>query len=262
MAIDRIFPVVLARDAAATIELTLASLREFSEVIVYDLGSRNLTRELCAPYPNVQVVAGEFLGGGRTRNHAGSLADGDWILALDADEFLSDALLASLRTLSLGKPDTPYAVLRHNLFMSRDIRWGGWGNEWSIRLYNRHRYQFSDASVGETLVLASDTRITPLKGALWHEAVPSIDVLMRDIGRRASLREPGAVKPVSPPVIALRTLAAFLYSYLLKLGLLEGWRGLVIAVAASVETFFRLIQRYTEVDHLPRRSGYRNPGAD
>ena len=45
-------------------------------------------------------------------------------------------------------------------------------------------------------------------------------------------------------LIALSALGAFWKSYLLKLGLLEGWRGLVIAAVASTETFFRLMQRY------------------
>lgn len=261
MAIDSIFPVVLARDSAATIEIALASLREFPEVIVYDLGSHDLTHEISAAYPNVQLVNGEFLGGGRTRNHAASLADGDWILALGADEFLSDALLASLRELSLDNSDAVYSVRRHNLFMGREMRWGGWGNEWRVRLYNRHRYQFSDAPVGERLMLAGDTRVTPLKGALWHEAAPSMDALIRDIGRRASLQEPGA-KPVPPPLIALRTFAAFWLSYVLKLGLLEGWRGLAIAMTSAVETFFRLVQGHSAADPLPPRRGYRNPGLD
>jgi len=244
MAIDRIFPVVIARDAAATIELTLASLREFREVVVYHYGTGDDTREICSAYPNVQRVDGGFLGHGRTRNHAASLAEGDWILALDADEFLSDGLLASLRELTLEKLDAVFALHRHNLFMGKSMRWGGWGNEWPVRLYNRHRYQFSDAPIDEKLVLANDTRVTPLKGALWHEAVPGLDVLVCDIGRRTGLRQHTAGRTVAPPLIALCALGAFWQSYLLKLGLLEGWRGLVIAAVASTETFFRLMQRY------------------
>jgi len=254
MAIDRIFPVLIARDAAATIELTLASLREFSEIIVYDYGSRDETREICAAYPNTQFVDGEFLGCGRTRNHAASLAEGDWILALDADDFLSDGLLASLRDLELDAPDRVCAVHRHNLFMGKDMRWGGWGSEWLVRIYNRHRYQFSDAPIDEKLVLANDTRVAPLKGALWREAVPNLDVLVRDIGRHAHLRQHTAGKAISPPLIALIALGVFWQSYLLKLGLLEGWRGLVIAAAASTETFFKLMQRYAALTRMPQNA--------
>ena len=253
MAIDSIYPVVIARDAAATIELTLASLREFPEVIVYDHGSRDRTQEISAAYPNVQLVNGEFLGGGRTRNHAASLAEGDWILALDAGEYLSDALIASLRALELGDPDRVYSAARHNLFMARDMRWGGWGSAWVTRLYNRQRYQFSDAPIDEKLILAADTRITPIKGALWREAVPTLDTLIRDVGMQARLRQHTMRRALPPPLIVLRAIWTFIVSYVLKLGALEGWRGLVIAAAASTEVFFRCMQRYaTEPDRRPR----------
>ncbi len=255
MATETIFPVVIARDAAATIELTLASLREFPEVILYDYGSRDDTRDICAAYPNVQRVDGDFLGGGRTRNHAASLAQGDWILALEADEYLSDGLLASLRALTLDALDDVFALHRHNLFMGQDMRWGGWGNEWVVRIYNRHRYQFSDAAIDERLVLANDTRVSPLKGALWHEAVPSLDVLVFDTGRRTRLGKYTAGTPVSPPLVTLRALAAFWQSYVFKLGLLEGWRGLVIAATAATETFFRLMQRYATAERRKLKKG-------
>lgn len=245
MAIDTIYPVVIARDAAATIELTLASLREFGEIIVYDHGSRDRTRDICAAYPNVQLADGEFLGGGRTRNHAASLAEGDWILALGAGEYLSDGLIASLRTVQFNSPDRVHSLDRHNLFMGRDMRWGGWGRRWIVRLYNRQRYQFNDAPIDEQLILASDTRVTPIKGALWHEAVPTFDTLIRDIGVQANLRQHRIRHALPLPLIVLRTGWSFVLSYVLKLGVLEGWRGFVIAAAASIEVFFRLMKHYS-----------------
>lgn len=244
MTFDDLFPVVVACDDEATIELTLASLREFRELIVLDCGSRDRTREICRAYPNVHVVAGESSSGGRARNLAASLAEGDWIFALDPGEFASDALLASLRTLELGDPDLVYTVCRHTLLMGREMRWGGWGSEWLARVYNRHRYQFDTALIDEKLVLAADTRLKPLRGRLWREAAPTLDVLVRDIGVRASLRQRGAARSSGPAMIAMRSAWAFFVSYVLKLGLLEGWRGLVIAAATASEIFFRLMQRY------------------
>lgn len=245
MAIDTIHPVIIARDAAATIELTLTSLRAFEEIIVYDHGSRDRTGDICSAYPNVQLVDGEFLGGGRTRNYAASLAEGDWILALSAGEYLSDGLIASLRTLHLSNPDSVYSLDCHRLLMGRDMHWGGWGNRWVVRLYNRQRYQFNDAPIDERLILASDTRVTAAKGALWHEAAPTLDALIQDIGLQASLRQHTMRRVLAPPLIVLWATASFMRSYVLKLGMLEGWRGLVIAAAASIEVFFRLMQRYT-----------------
>src|SRR5262245_35909816 len=97
MSTDEIYPVLITRDAAATIERTLHSLAEFPEVVVYDNGSTDGTIGLCRQFPNVKVVTGTFSGYGRTKNHAVSLARGDWVLSIDADEYLSEALLTELR---------------------------------------------------------------------------------------------------------------------------------------------------------------------
>ena len=69
MATDQIYPVVLARDAAATVEFTLESLRDFPEVIVYAWGSKGRTRETCRNYPNAHFVGGDFLG--KSVSHSG-----------------------------------------------------------------------------------------------------------------------------------------------------------------------------------------------
>src|SRR5690242_16030440 len=70
MSTSDIYPVLITRDAAATIERTLESLAAFPEVVVYDNGSTDATIELCGRFPNVRVVTGEFFGYGKTKNHA------------------------------------------------------------------------------------------------------------------------------------------------------------------------------------------------
>src|SRR6186713_67665 len=79
---DAIYPVLITRDAATTIEQTLRSLAAFPEVIVYDNGSTDDTVERCRQFPNVKVAQGEFFGYGPTKNHAVSLAGGDWVLSI------------------------------------------------------------------------------------------------------------------------------------------------------------------------------------
>lgn len=246
MATSDIYPVVIARDAAETIEITLESLKAFPEVIVYDCGSRDRTRELCAAYPNAQFVDGEFLGSGRTKNQAAGLAEGDWILALDADEYLSDGLLATLGALSMRGPETAYSMHRHNLFMDKDIKWGGWGNDWVVRLYNRRTYHFSDAVLHEKVSLSTGAKIEPLKGALWHQAVIDIDQLLKRISRRSELAWHAEGRVYSPPLIVLNSLWILFRSYFLQLGFLEGWRGLVIAATDAAESFFGRMKRYSE----------------
>jgi glycosyltransferase involved in cell wall biosynthesis len=140
-----IYPVLITRDAAATIERTLESLAGFPEVVVYDNGSTDATIERCRRFANVRVETGDFFGYGKTKNHVVSLARGDWVLSIDADEYVGEALLAELENLRLDDPSVAYEVERHNLFLGKDIRRAGLGGNWLVRLFNRRRCRFSDA---------------------------------------------------------------------------------------------------------------------
>ena len=96
-----IYPVLITRDAAATIERTLESLAAFPEVVVYDNGSTDDTIERCRRFANVRVVTGEFFGYGKTKNHAVSLARGDWVLSIDADEYVGKTIAMKYRVEAL-----------------------------------------------------------------------------------------------------------------------------------------------------------------
>lgn len=257
MATDPIYPVVLARDASTTVEFTLESLRDFPEVLVYAWGRSGRVREICRRYPNVQFVNGDFLGSGRTRNRAASLAEGDWILALNADEYLSDALRADLEEVELPAPTTAYSIQRHNLFLGKDIRWGGWGNDWSVRIYNRLVHQFDDSLDQARIALAAETKTRRLHGALWCLAVTDIDQLLKRASRRSELGRHTEGRVLSPPLAVASASWAFSRSYFLELGLLEGWRGLLIALTGAIETLFRHMKRYTQVseDAVDKLSG-------
>lgn len=258
MSLADIYPVIIVRNAANTIAATLASLREFPEVLVFDNGSSDGTVSICAGFANVRLCHGEFTGFGPTKNHAAKLAHGPWILSLDADESVSDALLAELRQADLSDPNTLYWIERHNLFLGKVVSRGGWGRDWLARLYHRERHAFTDVPVHEKIEVSSATRNVRLAGPLWHQAVTDIDQFLQKISRYTELRrgQPGRI--YSPTAIMLRSSWAFFRSYVLQRGMLEGWRGLVIAVCESNGSFFRHMKRYVD----ERRSDEQAPPRD
>lgn len=247
MALSDIHPVMITRDASRTLAASLDSLRAFAEVVVYDNGSTDDTLEIARAFPNAKVVSGEFIGFGPTKNKAAELAAGDWILSIDADESVSDDLLSTLAELDLAEPRQTYAVHRHNFFIGRDIRWGGWGNDWLVRIYNRQHAGLSDVLVHEKVVVPSDFEPQRVVGALNHDNISDIDQLLGKISYYTELRrkEPGG-RVHSPIVTMLRTFWAFFRSYVLELGALAGWRGLVIATCDSMGTFFKHMKRYSD----------------
>lgn len=246
MSLADIHPVIITRDAAATIERTLASLARFPEVVVFDNGSRDETKSKCAAFGNVKLFEGTFSGFGPTKNHAASFASGDWILSLDADEYLSDELLEALQHADLSEPRTVFIVERHNLMMGRQVKHGGWGRDWLARVYHRRAHAFTDVLVHEKIALTPTSKALRLEGALWHQAVTEIDQFLSKISRYSELRR-GTSGPVHGPfAIFLGAAWRFLRSYVFQLGFVEGWRGLVIAVSTSNGSFYKHMKAYVD----------------
>ena len=244
MSLEQIHPVLITRDAAATIERTLESLREFPEVVVYDNGSNDGTLAICARFPNVRVHTGEFMGFGPTKAHAVGLAGGDWIFSIDADEYLGRSLLDALRTLDLTDVKRAFRVKRQNLFMGRHIRHSGWGNDWLVRLFNRTECHFDDAVVHEKVVVPPHVSLLRVEGPLWHQAASDIDQFLTKISRYSELEIKRSPRTHHPAIILLHAIWAFFRSFVLRAGFLDGWRGLVIAYCFGIGCFFKHMKRY------------------
>ncbi|MCE3005044.1 MAG: glycosyltransferase family 2 protein [Xanthomonadaceae bacterium] len=96
-----ILPVILTRDEAPNIGRTLAALRFAPRVVVLDSGSTDDTEALARGFGNVDFHVRAFDSHAAQCNHAlDHLAGGArWLLFLDADYVLGDALVAEIAAL-------------------------------------------------------------------------------------------------------------------------------------------------------------------
>jgi glycosyltransferase involved in cell wall biosynthesis len=251
--------VLISRDAEANIADTLEALADFPEVVVYDNGSEDRTVEIARGFPNVIVHQGEFFGYGPTKNHAASLATNDWILSVDCDERVTPELLASIRAIDWDSVSVVYSIRRLNFFRGKRVRFSGWGNDWLLRLYNRKVTGLTEAAVHENVVLPPGGVIVKLDGVLIHDAIREIGDFLVKIERYSELRRKEKRHIYSPGAIFFRSLWAFLRTYFFQLGILDGWRGLVIAVCEANGVFFKYMMPYAdraaEKENAPDRPG-------
>ncbi len=248
--IQHISAVIITRDAAETLAATLDSLRAFAEVVVWDNGSVDATRDIAAGFPNVVVHDGVFEGFGPSRNTAAGCAVNDWILAVDSDERVSAELIATLAAWKTADRNRVGVVLRENLFLGKSVRHGGWGADWLERLYHRGAYGYNAAAVHERLATGAHTHRERLSGVLYHDAVRDLGAFLRKVDRYSEIRRREGGKTYSPAVVFLKALFAFFRSFVLKAGFVAGWRGLVIAWSDANGVFFKYMKRYAD-----RRSG-------
>lgn len=240
--------VIISRDAEETIGATLESLRGFAEVVVYDNGSTDRTIDIARRFPNVCLHEGEFIGFGPTKNRAAELAVNDWVLSIDADERVSPELAESLAGCDLSDPAAAYEVLRVNYLRGKPVRHSGWGGDWLLRVYNRSSTRVSDAPVHEVVQPPFGGRVARLRGELSHDAVRELGQFLVKIDRYSEVVRRESPRVMSLPVIFLRSLWTFLRVYVFRLGFLDGWRGLVIAVGDANGVFFKYMKSYADAN--------------
>ncbi len=239
-----ITPVIITKNAAKTIDLTLESLKCFGEVIVYDTGSVDETPDIACKFKNVRLFRATFTGFGDSKNQAALLAGNDWILSIDSDEVLGPALLRSIRKL---QPDenSVYRFRRYNYYKTRRIKYSGWGQEYVTRLYNRNNLCFNNKFVHESIETGK-TKIITLKGDLRHYSYHSISefAIKRDYYSDLFVKEQTGKRKTSPILAFLRGAFDFLNTFFIKLAFLDGYRGLLIAVSNANVTFFKYLKLY------------------
>lgn len=175
---DRKLPislVVITKNEASCLAKCLQSADFVSEIVVVDSGSTDDTVQI-AERLGAKVFHQDWLGFGPQKQFAVNCAKYDWVLCLDADEYLSPRLKESLKNLFTKDPtDHAYCFPRCNKFFGRFLRHGEGYPDLSLRLFNRQYAHWSEDLVHEKIVPNDqDFQVRRLEGDLMHESGESI----------------------------------------------------------------------------------------
>lgn len=243
MSIKNISCVIIVKNAASTIDVTLASLASFEDVVLYDNGSTDKTLEIAKSYPNVNLVQGDFSGFGPTKNLACTFAKNDWVLSLDADEVLSDEFIKNLTSIELNDKNI-YTILRENYYKKTQIK-HCWGDDFIVRLFNKTKTAFTDEKVHEK-VIEEGFNTVPIEGSVKHYPYATITDFIIKLDRYSSAFAIDNVgkKSSSPAKAFFNGLFSFFKTYFIKRGFLDGYAGLVIAFSHMATNFYKYIKLY------------------
>ena len=125
--------IVITRDEAANIGACLDSVAFCTERIVVDSGSTDATVEI-AKQKGARVEFHEWRGYGPQKNYALSLATGDWVLSIDADERVSPELAAAIKAALADASADGWEFPRLSSFCGRQMRHSGWYPDYVLRL--------------------------------------------------------------------------------------------------------------------------------
>lgn len=202
------------------------------EVVVIDSYSTDKTIAL-AERLGARVVQHPFRGFTEQKNFAVAQASHDYILSLDADEYLSDELTASIKTVKASWHADGYRFNRLNSYAGRWVKSCGWYPDAKIRLWDRRKGSWSGGLLHEVVVLHAGAQEAHLAGDLHHLSYRNAGEFIKKIQRYSDIyaQEHAFRKRVSGFKVFYKTLAAFLKNYFLQLGILDGYEGLVISAS-------------------------------
>jgi glycosyltransferase involved in cell wall biosynthesis len=212
------------------------------EIIVVDSGSSDTTVEVCREL-GAQVHVHDWPGFGIQKNRALSYATHEWIFSLDADERVTPELQSQLIKAMREDSEDGFFVPRLSQFCGRFIRHSGWYPDYVLRLFRKTKGRFSDDMVHERVILegTAGRLSSPL---LHYSYLNEADVQRKteQYARAGALQMFKNGKAATIADAPLRAGWAFVRTYFMRLGFLDGTAGFKIAQMNARTTYLKYMQ--------------------
>ncbi len=233
--------VLITYQEADRIRKTLESARFADEVVVVDSGSTDETVEICLEL-GARVLHRPFDGFVSQKQFALEQATCPWILALDADEQVSEALAGSIRQV-IESPQGQargYACARRNLYMGVPIRYAGWYPDRKLRLVARGSAHWTGVDPHDRLEVEGP--VGRLEGDLIHDSYRDLPDHARKIGRYARISAEQAFargRRAGRIDLVFRPMYYFVRRYVVAQGFREGVTGLILCGMGAFYVFLK-----------------------
>lgn len=243
----KISATIITFNEERNVSRVIESLRCCDEILVLDSGSNDRTVEIATKL-GARVEEASWHGYAAQKNIAAELATHDWILSLDADESVSEALEAEIWHIKKSGPRFDgYTMPRLAQYLGRWILHSGWYPDRKVRLFNRKKARWVGDFVHESVQVIGS--VGHLQSNLLHFTCNSLSEHLRSMDGYTTL----AAQEIAAREqnIALGRLLldppwTFFRTYVLKLGFLDGVEGLSIAYMAALYNFVK----YAKARHM------------
>jgi glycosyltransferase involved in cell wall biosynthesis len=243
--------IIITKDEEQNIRECLESVSWMDEIVVLDSGSSDRTAEIAREF-TPEVFVTDWPGYGAQKNRALDKAKCEWIFSLDADERVTPELRLEIESAISSAEHTGYRIPRLSSYCGRFMKHGGWWPDYVTRLARRGQCRFSDSLVHESLNI--DGTQGTFSNPIIHYTYRTMDDVTMMIHRYSSasaqmMYEKG--KTSSLPKALGRAFWTFIRTYFLRLGMLDGKEGLLLALSNAEYTYYK----YIKLSYLVKNEG-------
>jgi len=236
----KITATIITLNEERSIARAIESLRCADEILIVDSGSTDRTVEL-AQNLGARIIEANWRGFSAQKNWAAEQASNAWVLSLDADEALSEGLEAEIWNLKKTGPKyDAYTMPRMARYLGRWILHSGWYPDRKVRLYHRDKASFVGDFVHESVSVHG--RVGALEINILHFTCESLSEHVKTLDRYTTLAaQELASRQIKVPVskLIVDPAWAFMKTYFMQRGFLDGPEGLTIAHMAAFYTFLK-----------------------
>jgi len=240
---DKISAIIPTFNEEDYIEAAIKSVDFADEIIIIDSYSTDNTIEIAKKY-NVKIIQREFDDFSSQKNYAITLTKYNWVYILDADERIPKSLKKEIiAAVSSKAKEVAYRVYRINIYMNKEIKYSGWQNDRSIRLFKKEFCKYDGKLVHENIVANGKTGV--LKTKMKHYSYKGIDAMILKRNKYAQFQAVMLFEKGRKPNLfhfMLKPLIRFFKHYIVQLGFLDGFRGLIISFTYSYTVFIRYVK--------------------
>lgn len=231
------------------LERTLTALTWADELVLVDSGSTDRTPEIAQKFGAQFSVHRDFRGHGEQKNVAIDRCTSEWILLVDADEVPTPELSVEIQKTLADPQYDAYWVPRRNLFLNRWMGHGGLYPDRKLRLFRRGAARLEEGVGPHSTPKHAGPKGT-LRKPLMHYAYPDFQQYLEHMNRYSGEVAAGLVrggkgsragyfcKAFANPVVG------FVHNYVIRLGFLDGWQGLVFHVNHAAYVHWKYIKAW------------------
>jgi glycosyltransferase involved in cell wall biosynthesis len=230
---------IIAANEADRIGRAIQSVTFADEVLVVDSGSTDDTVAVARAL-GAKVIQTDWPGYREQKNRAAGWAKNDWVLGLDADEYIDSTLAASIKAALIDPKVAGFEMDRQGHWMGAPITRGTWRPDRSVRLFDRRRGAWAGGSVHERVEVEGPT--DRLAGDIQHHPFRDLNEQLGDMQRYADLFVSDALdagRRARLIDVVIRPTAHFLKALILKQGFRDGVRGLCLAVLGATAVMLK-----------------------
>jgi glycosyltransferase involved in cell wall biosynthesis len=235
---------------ADTLDACLTSVAFADEVLVLDSFSTDATPEICDRH-GVRFVQHAFLGYGRQKQLALEHTVHEWVLFLDADEMVSEALAGEINALRASASLGAAKMCGYTMPRNEQVFWrmssAYTRKNAYLRLFYREVGHFDDMPVHATVRV--NGKVGALRGQFFHFGETDIHAKVAKVNAYST----GLVKDklrkkqrASPWVMMLYPPLFFVRSFFFKRGFSNGWAGFIASVVGSFYVFMKYAKLYEQ----------------